>query len=167
MLAVDHEGVRPDVVILGKSLSGGLFPVSCVLADDEVMLTIRPGQHGSTFGGSPLAGRVGIASMEVLREEGMVENAAAMEGVLRRELSQLDPSVVHTLRGRGLFFAVVITANPGFTAWDVCLKLRDRGLLAKPTHDDIIRLSPPLIITEEQLVEACGIVRSVLNRETD
>jgi ornithine--oxo-acid transaminase len=105
--------------------------------------------------------------MEVLREEGMVENAAAMEGVLRRELSQLDPSVVHTLRGRGLFFAVVITANPGFTAWDVCLKLRDRGLLAKPTHDDIIRLSPPLIITEEQLVEACGIVRSVLNRETD
>ena len=114
----------------------------------------------------------------------MVENAAAMEGVLRRELSQLDPSVVHTLRGRGLFFAVVITANPGiqqrelhtesdvlsasgFTAWDVCLKLRDHGLLAKPTHDDIIRLSPPLIITEEQLVEACGIVRSVLNRETD
>jgi len=162
MLAVDHENVKPDLLVLGKALSGGLLPVSAVLANDEVMLTIRPGEHGSTYGGNPLACKVATASLEVLLEENLAENAAKLGEIFRGELSQLPGSVVRLVRGRGLLNAMVI--NEGFDAMDVCYKLRDNGLLAKPTHGDIIRFAPPLVMTEQQLMEAIDIIKkTVLN----
>ena len=162
MLAVDHENVKPDLVVLGKALSGGLLPVSAVLANDEVMLTIRPGEHGSTYGGNPLACKVATASLEVLLEENLAENAAKLGEIFRGELSQLPGSVVRLVRGRGLLNAMVI--NEGFDAMDVCYKLRDNGLLAKPTHGDIIGFAPPLVMTEQQLMEAIDIIKkTVLN----
>ena len=159
MLACDHEGVRPDVLILGKALSGGMYPVSAVLADDGVMLTIEPGQHGSTFGGNPLGARVAVAALEVLREERLAENAARMGEVFRSELRAIEHPMIELVRGRGLLNAVVVRPRGGKTAWDVCLKLKDNGLLAKPTHDHIIRFAPPLVITEAQVREGIDIIQ--------
>lgn len=160
LLACDHEQVRPDIVCLGKALSGGVYPVSAVLADDPIMLTIKPGEHGSTFGGNPLAAQVAIAALEVIREEKLTERAEHLGHVLRRELSKLPSNVVSIVRGKGLLDAIVI--NPKFDAWDICLRFRDAGLLAKPTHGDKIRFAPPLVITEQQLLECCDIIRNTL-----
>lgn len=161
LLACDHEGVRPDVLILGKALSGGVLPISAVLADDEVMLTIKPGEHGSTFGGNPLAGRVGIAALEVIKEEKLAANAAHLGEVFRASMQKLvdEFDFVKIVRGKGLLNAVVIEPrNDGRTAWDLCLILARNGLLAKPTHGDIIRFAPPLVITGEELQAACAII---------
>jgi len=162
MLACDHESVRPDVLVLGKALSGGLYPVSAILADDDVMLTIEPGQHGSTFGGNPLAARVAVAALEVIREENLADNAARMGEVFRAGLEALEHPMVELVRGRGLLNAVVIRPRRGKTAWDVCLGLKEGGLLAKPTHDHIIRFAPPLVITEAQVREGLEIIRKAL-----
>lgn len=162
MLCCDHEGVHPDILILGKALSGGMYPVSAVLSSDEVILTIKPGQHGSTFGGNPIACAVAMAALQVARDENMSENAAAMGEIFREELKKLNSPAVETVRGKGLLNAVVIKPRNGKTAWDLCLMLRDRGLLAKPTHDHIIRFAPPLIITEEQIKECVGIIADAL-----
>ena len=159
MLAVDYENVRPDVLILGKALSGGAYPVSAVLADDDIMLTIKPGEHGSTYGGNPLASRIAIAALEVVKEEKLTENAYAMGQILRRELKAIDSDMISEVRGKGLLNAVVIKPKNGIQAWDVCLKLKDNGLLAKPTHGHIIRFAPPLIINEEQIMECVGIIK--------
>jgi ornithine--oxo-acid transaminase len=162
LLASEWEGVRPDVLILGKALSGGVYPISAVLADDEIMLTIKPGEHGSTFGGNPVACRVAIAALEVIRDEKLAENAEKMGKIFRAELKKLQSPMVELVRGKGLLNAAVIKPTNGKTAWDVCLKMRDNGLLAKPTHDHIIRFAPPLVITEEQVREAVGIIAASL-----
>jgi len=159
MLACDHEDVRPDVLILGKALSGGMYPVSAVLADDDIMLTINPGEHGSTFGGNPLAARVAVAALEVLREEKLADNAERMGRIFRSELQAIDHPMIDLVRGKGLLNAVVVRPKDGKTAWDVCVKLKDSGLLAKPTHDHIIRFAPPLVITEAQVREGIEIIR--------
>ncbi|GAB2458656.1 ornithine--oxo-acid transaminase [Hymenobacter qilianensis] len=165
-LASYAEGVHADILILGKALSGGAMPVSAVLAQDAVMLTIQPGQHGSTFGGNPLACAVMRASLDVIKDENLVENARALGEIFRermRQVQQKRPDVVELVRGKGLLNAVIIKpTDDGRTAWDVCVTLMERGLLAKPTHGDIIRFAPPLVITEEQLHEACDIIESVL-----
>ncbi len=162
MLAVDHEGIRPDIIILGKAVSGGVFPVSCVLADDEIMLCIKPGEHGSTYGGNPIAGKVAIAALEVIKEEKLAERAEELGKVFREELKKIDSDRIELVRGKGLLNAVVIKPMNGKTAWDVCLALRDNGLLAKPTHDHIIRFAPPLVITEEQVREAVEIIKKTI-----
>jgi ornithine--oxo-acid transaminase len=159
MLACDHEGVRPDVLVLGKALSGGMYPVSAVLADDEIMLTIAPGQHGSTFGGNPLAARIAVAALDVIRDERLADNAAAMGEIFRSGLRSLAHPMIELVRGRGLLNAVVVAPRGGKTAWDVCLRLKENGLLAKPTHDHVIRFAPPLVITEAQVREALDIIR--------
>jgi len=159
-LAVDHEDVRPDIVVLGKALSGGVFPVSAVLADDEVMLTIKPGEHGSTYGGNPLGCKVAMAALDVLEEEGLAANAERLGHILRAELNKLPKDRITLVRGKGLLNAIVI--NPEFDAWEVCLKLRDNGLLAKPTHGDIIRLAPPLVINDDQLHQCIDIIASTV-----
>ncbi|CAI2727972.1 unnamed protein product [Schistosoma spindalis] len=159
-LCVNHEDVRPDIVLLGKALSGGVLPVSAVLADDSVMLTIQPGEHGSTYGGNPLACKVAMAALTVLEEEALAEHAQKLGEIFRHELSKLPKSVVELYRGKGLLNAIVI--RQGFNAWDVCLKLRDHGLLAKPTHDTIIRLAPPLVIKEDELHKATEIIHKVI-----
>ncbi|KAM4623348.1 ornithine aminotransferase, mitochondrial [Polymixia lowei] len=161
-LAVDYEEVRPDLVILGKALSGGVYPVSAVLCDDEVMLTIKPGEHGSTYGGNPLACRVAIAALEVIENEKLAENADKMGELLRTELRKLPKDVVTTVRGKGLLNAIVIKETKDYDAWKVCLRLRDNGLLAKPTHGDIIRLAPPLIITETEVQECVDIIQRTI-----
>ncbi len=158
LLACDHEGVRPDILILGKAISGGVYPVSAVLADDEIMLTIRPGEHGSTFGGNPVAAKVAIEALKVIRDEKLAENAEKLGKIFRDELKKVKSDMVETVRGKGLLNAVVIRPKNGKTAWDVCLALKDKGLLAKPTHDHIIRFAPPLVINEQQLREAIGII---------
>lgn len=166
MLASDHEGVRPDVLILGKALSGGVLPVSAVLADDEIMLTIKPGQHGSTFGGNPLACRVAIAALEVLKEENLAENAAKMGEIFRDGIQKMVEKYDHLtlVRGKGLLNAIVIKPlADGRTAWDVCVELKKNGLLAKPTHGDIIRFAPPLIINREEIHWALECIDKVLN----
>ncbi|XP_057306081.1 ornithine aminotransferase, mitochondrial-like [Hydractinia symbiolongicarpus] len=164
MLCVDHEHVRPDMVVLGKALSGGMMPISAVLADDEVMLTIRPGQHGSTFGGNPLACRVAIASLEVLVEENLAENAMNLGNLLRSELDEkLDKKVATIVRGKGLLNAVVIPETQDYDAYTVCLRLRDNGLLAKPTHGDVIRFSPPLTMTQHHMKECLEIIVKTIN----
>jgi ornithine--oxo-acid transaminase len=165
MLACNHENVRPDILILGKALSGGVFPVSAVLADDEIMLCIKPGEHGSTFGGNPLASKVAIASLKVLVEEKLAENAEKLGAIFREELKtfERDHDMVETVRGKGLLNAIVIKPKNGKTAWDVCVALKNNGLLAKPTHDHIIRFAPPLVITEDQLMEAVDIIKDTLN----
>lgn len=162
MLACDHENVRPDILILGKALSGGVLPVSAVLADDFIMLNIRPGEHGSTYGGNPLACAVAITALTVLKEENMVENAAAMGKLLRAELIKLQSPYITAIRGKGLLNAIVINhANPN-ASWDLCLALKDRGLLAKPTHGDKIRFAPPLSISKNQLLECVSIIADAL-----
>lgn len=162
MLACDHEGVRPDILILGKAISGGLMPVSCVLADDEIMLTIKPGEHGSTYGGNPIAAKVSMAALQVIKDEKLEENAERLGKIFRERMQAIKSDMVEIVRGKGLLNAVVITPKNGKTAWDVCLKLRDNGLLAKPTHEHIIRFAPPLVINEEQLIEAIGIIEKTL-----
>ncbi|XP_023686688.1 ornithine aminotransferase, mitochondrial [Paramormyrops kingsleyae] len=161
-LAVDHEAVRPDLVVLGKALSGGVYPVSAVLCDDEVMLTIKPGEHGSTYGGNPIACRVAIAALEVLEEERLSENAENMGQLLRAELMKLPNDVVTCVRGKGLLNAIVIKETKDYDAWKVCLRLRDNGLLAKPTHGDIIRLAPPLVIKEDEVRECVDIIQKTI-----
>lgn len=162
MLATDYEDARPDILILGKALSGGVFPVSAVLADDEVMLCIKPGEHGSTFGGNPLACRVAKAALEVVLEEKLAENALRLGEIFRTEMEAIDSDMISLVRGKGLLNAIVIKPKDGIEAWDVCLKLRDNGLLAKPTHGDIIRFAPPLVITEPQLMECIQIIKKTI-----
>lgn len=166
LLACDHENVRPDILILGKALSGGVYPVSAVLADDEIMLTIKPGEHGSTFGGNPVAAKVAIAALEVIKDEKLAERAEYLGNIFREELSKVDSEMISLVRGKGLLNAVVIKPKNGKEAWDVCLKMRDNGVLAKPTHGDIIRFAPPLVITEEQLRDAIArIIESIKSFE--
>ncbi len=162
MLACDHEGVRPDILILGKALSGGVYPVSAVLADDEIMLCIKPGEHGSTYGGNPIAAKVAIAALEVLKEENLAERALELGEKFRSALKKIDSPMIELVRGKGLLNAIVIKPTNGKTAWDVCVALKDNGMLAKPTHEHIIRFAPPLVITEEQLMECAGIVEKTL-----
>lgn len=163
MLACDHENVRPDILILGKALSGGVLPVSAVLADDDIMMNIHPGEHGSTYGGNPLACAVAMAALTVLKEEKMSENAHAMGELLRSELQKLDSAHIKTIRGKGLLNAIVIDhANPE-AAWDLCITLKEKGLLAKPTHGDKIRFAPPLLITADQIKECVTIINEALN----
>jgi ornithine--oxo-acid transaminase len=162
MLACDHEGVKPDILILGKALSGGVLPVAAVLCRDEIMLTIKPGEHGSTYGGNPLACRVAMAALEVLKEEKMAENADRLGKILRDELAKINSDRITAIRGMGLLNAIVIEPRNGKDAWDVCIALKDNGLLAKPTHGDIIRFAPPLTITEAQIMECVAIIKKTL-----
>lgn len=159
LLACDHENVKPDILILGKALSGGTMPISAVLADDEVMLVIKPGEHGSTFGGNPLACKVAVAALEVLKEEKLSENAERLGKIFREEISKIKSDMIELVRGKGLLNAIVIKPKKGKDAWAVCLKMKENGLLAKPTHGHIIRFAPPLVITEEQLKEAIAIIK--------
>lgn len=165
MLASDHEDVRPDLLILGKALSGGVLPVSCVLADDAVMMLLKPGEHGSTFGGNPLAAAVCIAALDVVRDEKLADRANRLGIVFRDRMNRLKDksSLVSLVRGKGLLNAIVINDSPqSETAWNMCLAFAKHGLLAKPTHGNIIRLAPPLVITEEQIHECCDIIESVI-----
>ncbi|CAN5562407.1 ornithine--oxo-acid transaminase [soil metagenome] len=162
MLAVDHEKVRPDILILGKALSGGILPVSAVLCDDEIMMTIKPGEHGSTYGGNPLACAVAITAMQVLKDENMAENAATLGELFRSEIRKLNSPFISLVRGRGLLNAIVIKHDNPEAAWDLCLTLKENGLLAKPTHGDKIRFAPPLVITKEQVMECVGIIEKSL-----
>jgi ornithine--oxo-acid transaminase len=165
LLAVDHENVKPDILILGKALSGGTYPVSAVLANDEIMNVIKPGQHGSTFGGNPIAAKVAIASLEVVKDEKLAENAERLGKIFRAEMQKLvdEFPLVSLVRGKGLLNAVVINdTEDSSTAWDICIKLRDNGLLAKPTHGNIIRFAPPLVMTEQQLMECVAIIRKTI-----
>ncbi len=159
LLACDHENVRPDILILGKALSGGVYPVSAVLADDDIMLCIKPGQHGSTFGGNPVAAKVAIAALEVVRDENLAENAEVLGEIFRSEMSRIDSGMIELVRGKGLLNAIVIKPKGGKSAWDVCVKMQENGLLAKPTHDHIIRFAPPLVINETQLQEAINLIK--------
>ncbi|MDP4174360.1 MAG: ornithine--oxo-acid transaminase [Bacteroidota bacterium] len=162
MLACDHENVRPDILILGKALSGGTMPISAVLADDEIMLCIKPGEHGSTFGGSPLAAKVAIAALTVVKDERLAENADKMGKIFRDGLCRITSKMIEQVRGKGLLNAIIIKPMKGKEAWDVCLKMRDNGLLAKPTHGNIIRFAPPLVINERQIKEAIEIIKNSL-----
>jgi ornithine--oxo-acid transaminase len=164
MLACDHENVRPDILILGKALSGGTLPISAILADDIVMLQIKPGEHGSTYGGNPLACAVAMKALEVLKSEKMAENAEAMGALLRSELEKLHSPFIKLVRGKGLLNAIVINHPDPEVSWELCLHLKDLGLLAKPTHGDKIRFAPPLIINEAQIKEAVGIIAEALKR---
>lgn len=164
MLACDHENVRPDILILGKALSGGVLPVSAVLCDDEIMMTIKPGEHGSTYGGNPLACAVAIAALDVLKEEQLTENAATLGALLRSELKKLNSPYIETVRGKGLLNAIVIKHHNPDAAWEICLALKENGLLAKPTHGDKIRFAPPLVITKEQILECVEIIKLSLQQ---
>ncbi len=167
LLAVDHEDVRPDILILGKAISGGVYPVSAVLADDHIMEVIKPGQHGSTFGGNPLGAKVAIAALEVVKDENLAENAARLGDLFRDRMNRMieKTDLVKLVRGKGLLNAIVINdSEDSSTAWDICVQLKDNGLLAKPTHGNIIRFAPPLVMTEEQLHECCDIIeRTILS----
>ena len=164
MLACDHENVRPDILILGKAMSGGACPISCVLADDEIMLTIKPGEHGSTFGGNPIAAKVGIAALSVLKEEKLAENAERLGKIFREELNSFNHPMKKLVRGKGLLNAVIIEPHNGKTAWDFCMTLKENGVLAKPTHEHIIRFAPPLVITEAQIRECIDIIKKTFNQ---
>ncbi len=166
MLAVDHENVKPDILILGKALSGGAYPVSGVLANDDIMNVIQPGNHGSTFGGNPIAAAVAIAALEVVQEESLAENAEALGQIFRAELTEFakECDLVLSVRGKGLLNAVLINdTEESSTAWDICMKLRDNGLLAKPTHGNIIRFAPPLVMSEEQLMDCISIIKKTIS----
>jgi ornithine--oxo-acid transaminase len=162
MLACDHEGVRPDILILGKALSGGVIPVSAVLADDEIMLTIKPGEHGSTFGGFCLAGKVAMAALQVVKDENLEQKAEELGKVFREEMSKVKSDMIELVRGKGLLNAIVIKPKNGKEAWDVCLKMKELGVLAKPTHQHIIRFAPPLVITKDQLMEAIELIKQAI-----
>ena len=159
MLCSEHDGIRPDIVILGKALGGGVLPVSACLADDDIMLNIKPGEHGSTFGGFPLAARVAVEALKVVKEEKLVQNAEKMGKIFREEIKKLNSPFIVEVRGRGLLNAIVTKPIGKKTAWDICLKMMENGLLAKPTHDDIIRFAPPLCITKDELMKAIGIIK--------
>ncbi|MBK7105687.1 MAG: ornithine--oxo-acid transaminase [Ignavibacteriae bacterium] len=162
LLACDHENVKPDILILGKALSGGVMPVSAVLANDEIMLVIKPGEHGSTFGGNPLACKIAITALEVVKEEKLAENAENLGKLFRDELAKINSDMIELIRGKGLLNAIIIKPKNGKEAWDVCLKMKENGLLAKPTHQHIIRFAPPLVINEEQILEAVEIIKKSL-----
>lgn len=162
LLACDHEGVRPDILILGKAISGGVFPVSAVFADDDVMLVIKPGEHGSTYGGNPLGCKVAIAALDVVKEEKLAENAERLGKIFREEVRNIKSDMIELVRGKGLLNAVIIKPKNGKMAWDVCVAMKENGLIAKPTHEHIIRFAPPLVINEEQLREAIEIIRKTL-----
>jgi ornithine--oxo-acid transaminase len=159
LIACEHENVKPDMLILGKALSGGVYPVSAVLANDEIMMCIKPGQHGSTFGGNPVAARVAISALEVVKDEKLAENASRLGHIFREELKGIKSDMIELVRGKGLLNAIAVRPKNGKTAWDVCVKMAENGLLAKPTHEHIIRFAPPLVITEEQVHEAISIIR--------
>jgi len=163
-LCCDHENVRPDILILGKALSGGVMPISAVLADNEIMLTIKPGEHGSTFGGNPLASKVAIAALKVLEDENLSENAERLGKIFREELSNVKSDMIELVRGKGLLNAIVIKPRNGKEAWDVCVALKENGLLAKPTHQHIIRFAPPLVITEKELRITIDIIVKTLKQ---
>lgn len=162
MLCCDHEDVRPDVVLLGKALSGGIMPISAVLADDEVMLAIQPGEHGSTFGGNPLACRVAISALQVVKDENLVQNAQYLGKYLRQELTKIKSPLIKEIRGKGLLNAIVLNTEEKNLGMDICMRFAEKGLLAKPTHDTIIRLAPPLVITKAQLDECIEIIRETI-----
>ncbi len=163
LLACDHENVRPDVLILGKALSGGVYPVSAVLADDEIMMVIKPGEHGSTFGGNPVAAHVAMAALSVVRDEKLAERAEYLGNIFREEMRAIKSDMITLVRGKGLLNAIIIKPKNGKEAWDVCVKMKENGVLAKPTHGDIIRFAPPLVISEEDLREAIArITKSIL-----
>ena len=163
LLACDHENVKPDVLILGKAISGGVFPVSAVFANDDIMGVIHPGQHGSTFGGNPLACKVAIAALDIVKEESLSERAEDLGKLLRSELEALNSPVIKIVRGKGLLNAIVINDTPDSkTAWNICVKLKENGLLAKPTHGNIIRFAPPLVITKDQILECISIIGNVI-----
>lgn len=164
LLACEYEGVRPDILILGKAISGGVLPISAVLADKDIMLVIKPNQHGSTFGGFPLACVVAKAALQVIKEEHLPENAEKLGKIFREQIKKIDSPLIKIIRGKGLFNAVVIKPTASMEAWDICLKLAKKGLLCKPTHKDIIRFTPPLVITEKQLKEAIGIIKDVFSK---
>ncbi len=164
LLACDYESVRPDILILGKAISGGVLPVSAVLADKDIMLTIKPGQHGSTFGGFPLACAVAKAALEVVRDEKLAERAYTLGKMFRSALREIRHPMLKLVRGRGLLNAIVVEPKEGIEAWDVCMMLKEKGILCKPTHRHIIRLAPPLVITEDQLKECVDIIRSVFEQ---
>jgi len=163
MLACDYENVRPDILILGKALSGGMLPVSAVLADDEIMLTIKPGEHGSTYGGNPLACKIAMVSLQILKDENLAENAATLGEVLRTELAALQSKHISLIRGKGLLNAIIIKHSNPNVAWDLCMQMKENGLLAKPTHGDKIRFAPPLVITKKQIVECVEIIGESLS----
>lgn len=162
MLACDHEGVRPDILVLGKALAGGVLPVSAVLCDDEIMMTIKPGEHGSTYGGNPLGCAIAMTALQVLKDENMCENAESMGKLLRNELVKINSPFISVIRGKGLLNAIVIKHTNPDAAWELCLLLKDNGLLAKPTHGDKIRFAPPLLINKEQVLECVDIIRKSL-----
>ncbi len=166
MLACDHEDVHPDILVLGKALSGGVYPISAVLASDEIMLCIKPGEHGSTYGGNPVASKVGIVALEVIKNEKLAENAEKLGKIFRDELKKIEAEseMVEQVRGKGLLNAMVIKPKAGKKAWDVCLALKENGLIAKPTHDHIIRFAPPLVITQKQLYDTLGIVKKTMKQ---
>jgi len=166
LLAVDHENVKPDVLILGKAISGGVYPVSAVFANDDIMEVIRPGEHGSTFGGNPVAAKVAIAALEVIKDEKLAENAEKLGQLFRTEINKFvdECDLVKLVRGKGLLNAIVINdAEDSSTAWDICIKLRDNGLLAKPTHGNIIRFAPPLVMNENQLMDCVSIIKKTIS----
>jgi ornithine--oxo-acid transaminase len=162
MLACDHENVRPDLLLLGKALSGGAYPVSAVLADDEIMLTIKPGEHGSTYGGNPVACKVAMVALDVIKDEKLVEKSEYLGKIFREEMRSIKSDMVELVRGKGLMNAIIIRPKNGKTAWDVCLKMKELGVLAKPTHGHIIRFTPPLVITEKQLREAIELIKKAI-----
>ena len=163
LLACDYEDVKPDVLILGKAISGGVLPVSAVLSSKEIMLTIKPGEHGSTFGGFPLACAVATAALKVIKDEHLTENAERLGKMFRAELEAIDSPFIEIVRGKGLLNAVVIKPKDGIDAWKVCLELKEKGILAKPTHEHIIRFAPPLVITEDQLRDALKRIKQVFD----
>ena len=166
LLACEHENVRPDGLILGKALSGGVYPVSAVLCDDEIMMVIKPGEHGSTFGGNPVAAKVAMAALQVIKDEKLAERAEKLGKIFRDEMSAIESDMITLVRGKGLLNAIIIKPKNGKEAWDVCVKMKENGVLAKPTHGDIIRFAPPLVITEEQLYDAIEIIKkSILSFE--
>ena len=169
LLAVDHEDVKPDILILGKAISGGAYPVSAVLADDDIMMVIKPGQHGSTFGGNPVAAKVAVAALEVVQEEKLAENAQRLGEIFRAEMNRIiaNTDLVTKVRGKGLLNAIIVNdTETSKTAWNLCVALKENGLLAKPTHGNIIRFAPPLVMTEEQLMDCVAIIeKTIMNFE--
>lgn len=159
MLACDYENVQPHILILGKALSGGTFPISAVLANDDIMVHLKPGEHGSTYGGNPLACQIAIAALEILRDENLAQKAEKLGELFRKEMKTINYPWVKEVRGKGLLNAIEIQPDAKTTAWDICTKLKENGLLTKPTHDTTIRFAPPLVITEEELARACAIVK--------
>ncbi|MDA3928597.1 MAG: ornithine--oxo-acid transaminase [Prolixibacteraceae bacterium] len=162
MLAVDYEEVRPDILILGKAISGGMYPISCVLADDEVMLTIKPGEHGSTYGGNPIAAVVAMEALQIIKDEKLEENSTKMGELFRKEMSEFESPYIEEVRGKGLLNAITIRPNNGKEAWDVCLAMKEHGVIAKPTHGNIIRFTPPLTINETEMMDAISKIKKAI-----